>query len=319
MNRSELLKAMLRIRRIEEAVADEYPKQEMRCPVHLSIGQEAVPVALSAQLTVEDHVFSTHRCHAHYLAKGGSLNAMMAELFGKSTGCARGKGGSMHLVDVSQGMMGSSALVGGTIPMATGSALSMKMKRQKHLAVAYLGDGATEEGIFYESINFAALKKLPVLFVVENNLYATYSHQRARQATDAILSRGASFGVPGVSIDGNDVEACYKAFEPAIERARNGEGPSVMEFRTYRWRDHVGPNFDIPVGYRTQDELDGWMRRCPIDKLKMSLLSSGEFSSEAYEALEKSIRNEIEMALAFARQSPLPEPLEVSRNVYAPA
>lgn len=308
---------MLRIRTAEEGVANEYAKQQMRCPVHLSIGQEAVPVGISAHLSQHDKVYSNHRCHAHYLAKGGTIAGMIAELHCKATGCAKGKGGSMHLVDIDKGMMGSSALVGGTIPLAVGSAFSQKLQGGSNVSVTYFGDGGSEEGIFYESLNFAALHRLPVLFICENNSYATYSHQSARQATPDIYRRAESFKLPGIQADGNDVEQVFAVADEAIARARNGEGPTLIEFLTYRWRDHVGPNFDIPVGYRTQDELDAWMEKCPIRKLQTSMQMANQLGSEEESQMKTQIANEVRLAFEKALTDPLPHPDEVFTDVYA--
>ncbi len=308
---------MLRIRRIEEAIAREYPKQEMRCPIHLSIGQEAPSVAVSSLLTTEDHIFSTHRCHAHYLSKGGSLERMLAELFGKGTGCNGGKGGSMHLVDPEVGMMGASALVGGTIPIGVGSALAFKKAGIKNIAVVYLGDGATEEGVFYESLNFAALHKLPVLFLVENNTYATYSPQSARQATSEIYKRGEPFQIPGIRVAGNSVQEIYLAAKKLITRMRSGEGPAILECLTYRFRDHVGPGSDIAVGYRTQEELNTWQEKCPLLTLKAELARSNSINEEMDSDYEQAIRFELERAFEFARSSHNPKPSEVKKYTYA--
>lgn len=317
----ELLKKlhakMLGIRRVEEAIADAYGAQEMKCPIHLSIGQEAVPVGLCEHLGNDDRVYSTHRCHAHYLAKNGSIPAMIAELYGKSTGCAKGKGGSMHLVQPATGMMGSSALVGGTIPLAVGSAMSFSLEKKPHVSVAYFGDGASEEGIFYESLNFAALKNLPVIFACENNHYATYSHQNARQASESIFQRAAGFGLPSIRVDGNDVEAVYKATGIAVARGRNGEGPTLFEFVTYRWRDHVGPTFDFNVGYRTQEDVEKWMADCPIERLEKKLLAQGILTVETKQALEATIQQKIAEAFAFAKASPTPDPKEIYTDIYA--
>lgn len=308
---------MLKIRRVEEAIADEYSAQQMKCPIHLSIGQEAVPVGLGAHLGNEDRVYSTHRCHAHYLAKDGSVDKMIAELYGRTTGCAKGKGGSMHLVDHSVGMMGSSAIVAGTIPMAVGNALSFAMEKKPLVAVAYFGDGATEEGIFYESLNFAALRKLPVIFVCENNQYATYSHQSARQASSEIYRRGESFGINAAKVDGNDVEAIFKATKKAVKLARDGGGPTLFEFTTYRWRDHVGPAYDYNVGYRTKANVDEWMRKCPIERLETKLFHEGILGPEEKEKLEAGIEREIVAAFEFAKASPFPEQYEIFTDIYA--
>lgn len=304
---------MLRIRRVEEAIADRYPENQMKCPVHLSLGQELVPIAICAHLSDHDHVYSTHRCHAHYLAKGGDLPAMLAELYGKETGCCRGRGGSMHLVWPETGMMGSSALVGGTIPLTVGSALAFSRDKKDHVAVAFFGDGATEEGIFYESLNFAQLKKLPTIFVCENNQYATYSHQSVRQARLNIADRAAGFGVYSETVDGYDLDASYAAAGRAIRRARLGGGPTFLEFRTYRFRDHVGPADDIAVGYRTQEEVDIWKKRCPL----IHFLGTAPLAVR--ERMEKAIQEEIQAAFAFAHSSPFPTIENGLKGLYAPA
>lgn len=317
MDRKRLYREMLRIRRVEEAVADRYAKQQMRCPIHLSIGQEAVPVAISALLGPEDRAYSSHRCHAHYLAKGGDLNAMIAELHGRVTGCAKGKGGSMHLVDVSHGMMGSSALVAGSVPLAVGSALKFRLAGEPRVSVAYLGDGGTEEGVFYECLNFAQLKKLPVLFVVENNHYATYSHQRARQASLAIAKRGQPFGMATTECDGYDLDAVWTVSVDAVTRARSGVGPTLLEFSTYRWRDHVGPATDWAVGYRTEAEGQSWIDRCPLATAEKELLSSGEMSIAERDGIEAELASDIDRAFEHALSSPVPPPEEMMRDIYA--
>ena len=301
---------------IEEAIALNYPAQEMRCPVHLSIGQECTPVAVSAHLTSEDQVFSGHRCHAHYLAKGGSLNKMIAELYGRVTGCARGRGGSMHLVDYDVGMMGSSALVAGTIPIAVGAALALKQQKSDRVTVAYFGDGASEEGLFYESLNIAALKKLPVIFVCENNLYATFSHQKARQAKGDIFRRGESLGVPGFGVDGNDYVASYKACGDAIDRARKGNGPTLLEFATYRHLDHVGHEDGSAIGYRKPEEIQMWKERCPIENLQRQLLKDNLTTQQEIATVRSQIAHDIDEAFAFAKASPYPEPSEIFADVF---
>ncbi len=315
--RLDIYRRMLTIRKVEEAVADNYSKQQMRCPIHLSIGQEAVPAVLSAMMTHQDRVYSSHRCHAHYLAKGGNIEKMIAELHGKATGCAKGKGGSMHLVDASVGMMGSSALVAGSIPLAVGSALAIQRAGKKDLSVAYFGDGGSEEGIFYECLNFAALKKLPVIFACENNLYATYSHQSARQSVTDISKRGAGFGVPSERVDGYDLKAVIDSCTTAVERARSGQGPTLLEFMTCRWRDHVGPDHDYAVGYRTEKEVAEWMDRCPLKLLEAELLKSGELTSADKLQTENLIKTEIETAFHRASQSPQPFTPETFDDIYA--
>ncbi|MCB0403428.1 MAG: thiamine pyrophosphate-dependent dehydrogenase E1 component subunit alpha [Bdellovibrionales bacterium] len=310
-NLTELYRRMLRIRRVEEAIVAHYPKQQMRCPVHLSIGQEAAPAALSLDLTDADRVYSSHRCHAHYLAKLGATNKMIAELLGKTGGCSKGKGGSMHLVDVERGMMGSSALVSGSIPLAVGSAFSFKLSGEKSLAVAYFGDGGSEEGILYECLNFAALKKLPVIFACENNNYATYSPQKARQSDCEIFKRGEAFGVPGLRVDGYDLPAVLSASRTAVERARSGGGPTLLEFTTCRWFDHVGPSEDFEVGYRTQAEVEAWKARCPL------AWAESQLPSETVTSVEAEILKEIEAAFTYGDCSPLPALSEMFEDIYA--
>jgi pyruvate dehydrogenase E1 component alpha subunit len=306
---------MARIREVEEQVVERYPEQEIRCPTHLSIGQEAVAVGVCAALREDDHVYSTHRCHAHYLAKGGDLQAMVDELYGRRTGCSQGKGGSMHLVDSSVGMMGASAIVGGTIPMAVGSALAFQMQKTDRVAVAFFGDGAVEEGVFHESLSFASVKRLPVLFVCENNLYATYSAQGARQPADNIHKRARAYLIPGVRVDGNDVVRVYGAAGAAVARARAGLGPTLIECRTYRWRDHVGPNFDFEVGYRSREEVEAWMARCPIKRCAARLRRLGLTEDELGQIREQ-VRTEALEAFRIAKSRPFPEPAELASHVY---
>jgi TPP-dependent pyruvate/acetoin dehydrogenase alpha subunit len=308
---------MLRIRRIEETIADAYPEKHMRCPVHLSIGQEAVPVGLCDQLGVRDHIYSTHRCHAHYLAKEGRLPEMIAELYGKVTGCCKGRGGSMHLVQASTGMMGSSAIVAGTIPLAVGSAFAMAAEKSKLVSVAFFGDGASEEGIFYEALNFASLRKLPVIFACENNQLATYSPQSARQASTDIAKRAHAFDMASATVDGNDVEAVYRASEEAIARARSGKGPTLLEFKTYRWRDHVGPTFDYHVGFRSKEDVEEGMKSCPIESLEKKLLSTGAMTAADKGRLEDEIKRELAAAFKFAADSPFPQTSEIFNDIYA--
>lgn len=317
--RQELLnlyKVMLRIRRVEEVIADEYAQQEMRCPTHLSIGQEAAAAGICAALRTDDSIFSTHRCHAHYIAKGGDIHRMIAELYGKVTGCAGGKGGSMHLADESAGMIGTSAIVGASIPLAVGAALAFKMQGSDRVAVAFLGDAGPEQGVFHESLNFAALHQLPVIFFCENNLYATQSPFYKRQAKDNIYQRGTIYGIPGQCLDGNDVLEVYRVSRAAVERARRGQGPTLLECRTYRWREHVGPNYDWDMGYRTREEVEEWMAKCPVDRWKKWLLDSGMVREEELQVIADGIEAEIEDAFTRSKEDPFPEPDELYTNLY---
>jgi pyruvate dehydrogenase E1 component alpha subunit len=303
-----LLVEMLRIRKAEETIVALYPEQEMRCPTHLSIGQEAVAVGVCQALVLRDAVFSGHRCHAHYLAKGGTFEGMFAELYGKATGCCGGKGGSMHLASPDTGMLGSSAIVGGTVPVAVGRALAATLAGVDDVAVTFFGDAAVEQGVTHESLAFAALRKLPVLFVCENNGYATASPLAARQVAGDIWRRAEAHGVPGVGVDGNDVVAVYRAAQTAVERARRGDGPTFIEAKTYRWLGHVGPGDDFAMGYRTREEIDAWRAKDPIATYAARLEAVGVLSVAQRTALGRAVQDEIDRAIAFAKASPFPAP-----------
>jgi len=307
---------MLRIRRFEEKIADVYPEQEMRCPTHLSIGQEAAAVGVCAALQREDRIFSTHRCHAHYMAKGGDPRRMIAELYGKKTGCCGGKGGSMHFTDESVGMMGTSAIVGASIPLAVGAALASTMQGANYLAAAFFGDAGVEQGVFHESLNFAALKRLPVIFVCENNLYATQTPLHKRQAIDNIYKRSAIYGIPGVRLDGNDVLAVYQATRQAVKRCRQGNGPTLLECRTYRWREHVGPNYDYDMGYRTKEEVEEWMAKCPVNSWGNKLLNSGITTEIELDKIARKIDEEVESAFKLAKADPFPDDTDLLKGVF---
>lgn len=316
--RQRLLFEMLRIRLVEEAIAARYGEQEMRCPVHLSIGQEAVAVGVAAALEAEDRVMSTHRAHAHYLAKGGDLRAMLAELYGKRTGCSAGKGGSMHLVDLRVHMLGSTPIVGSSLPVAVGTAFGAWLADEPRVTVAFFGEGATEEGTFPESLDFAALKALPVVFVCENNLYSVYSPLGVRQAPDRDrLALARAHGVPAAAADGNDVEAVYARAAEAVRRARSGKGPTYLEFATYRWREHCGPHYDNQLGYRTEAEFRAWQARCPIATYQAHLLRSRVLRRADIVRAGAAMRREIEDAFAFAQASPFPTDRDLLTDVYA--
>jgi pyruvate dehydrogenase E1 component alpha subunit len=263
--KKKLFESMLRIRLVEESIAERYSEQKMRCPTHLSIGQEAISVGVCANLTLHDQVLSTHRAHAHYLAKGGCLNSMIAEIYGKVTGCSKGMGGSMHLIDASVGFMGSTAIVGNTIPVAVGLALEKKLHGKNSIACVFFGDGATEEGAFYESVNFAIIHSLPILFICENNLYSVYSGLEVRQPPKRkIYKMVQAMGISSQHGDGNDVEGVYKTVKNAKQNILKGGGPQFLEFDTYRWREHCGPNFDNDIGYRDKSEFLRWKKKDPL-------------------------------------------------------
>src|SRR5947209_17378555 len=239
-----LYRALYRIRRVEEEIARVYPSDKIKSPVHLSIGQEAVSVGVCAALERRDVVFGTYRGHALYLARGGDLRQMIAELYGKATGCTKGKGGSMHLIAPEQGVMGMSAVVGTTIANAAGYAYALRFRREPALVASFFGDGATEEGVFAETLNFAVLKQLPILFVCENNQYAIHTHQSRRQGTPAICERARAFGLPAERLNGDDVVGLVDRARDVVPRVRHGDGPWFFEVMTYRWREHVGPGAD---------------------------------------------------------------------------
>lgn len=310
---------MLRIRMVEERIAELYPKQEMRCPVHLCIGQEAIAAGVCANLLRNDYVLSGHRSHGHYLAKGGDLKAMMAELYGRETGCSQGKGGSMYLVDLSVGFVGATPIVGGAIPIAVGVAFGSVMRGQQRVTVIFFGDAAVEEGVFHESINFAVLKRLPVVFICENNLYSVYSPLSVRQPEGReVFWLAKGHGVESFQGDGNDVVEVYTLAEQAIRRARQGGGPTFLEFKTYRWREHCGPNYDNDLGYRTESEFQEWKQRCPIERLRERLLGNGVLCNHDIEGVVSNLEAEIEAAVAFAKESPFPKEQQLLEHIYVP-
>ncbi|HLO64382.1 MAG TPA: thiamine pyrophosphate-dependent dehydrogenase E1 component subunit alpha [Azonexus sp.] len=313
-----LLHQMQRIRAVEEEIARRYTEWQMRCPTHLSIGQEAVPAAIGETLTAADLAVSTHRGHAHYLAKGGNLPAMIAEIYGKAAGCAGGKGGSMHLIDRSVGFMGTSAIVGNSIPIGVGLALGLQLKDEGHLACVFLGDGAIEEGVFYESANFAAVRKLPVLFVCENNLYSVYAPLHERQpAGRSISAMVGALGIPSACGDGNDAVACHRLLGEAVAHIRAGRGPYFLEFATYRWREHCGHAYDNDLGYRTIEEFQLWQTRDPIARLRREILAERPAAADDLHTMETAIQQEVAAAFDFARQAPFADPAEAYTGVYA--
>lgn len=310
---------MYRIREVEEAIAERYKEQEMRCPVHLSIGQEAVAVGVCATLEKEEYASSAHRSHAHYLAKGGSLKAMLAEIYGKDAGCCRGKGGSMHLIDRSVGFLGAVPIVGSTIPIGVGAAFGSVLLGKPRVSAIFFGEGATEEGVFHEALNFALLKNLPVIFICENNGFSVYSPLDVRQPPGReVVSLAHGHGIESHQSDGNDVAEVYRLTHNAAEKARRGGGPTFLEFKTYRWREHCGPGYDNQLGYRSESEFESWKSRCPVTGLSNQLLSQGVFSRQDLDGIAKRVSSEIEDAFAFAKASPFPEPEQLHEHIYAP-
>ena len=304
--------ALYRIRRVEEEIARIYPTDKIKSPTHLSIGQEAVAVGACQALRPDDVVFGTYRSHAVYLAKGGDLKKMLAELYGKITGCAKGKGGSMHLIDTAHGVMGTSAVVATTIPHAVGYAYALKLKRDDRVAVSFFGDGAVDEGVFHESMNFAALKQLPVILICENNGYAIHSHHLARHRLDNLCDRARTYGMEAKRIEQNDVLAIYEAVGTVAQAIRQGRsGPWFFECLTYRWKEHVGPGDDFALGYRTRAEAESWMAGDQVTRIGKQL----EPSVRAQ--IEHDVEDELREAFAFAEASPFPGLAELYTDVYA--
>jgi TPP-dependent pyruvate/acetoin dehydrogenase alpha subunit len=313
-----IYRKMQLIRQTELGIAERYSDGEMRCPTHLSVGQECTPAVLSVLLGKEDQAVSTHRAHAHYLGKGGNLKAMLAEIYGKETGCCKGRGGSMHLIDESVGFMGSTAIVGNTIPVGVGLALAKKIKRIAGITVVFLGDGATEEGVFYEAANFAATQKLPVLFVCENNLYSVYSSLSVRQPNQRqIFELAASIGLNSVKADGNNVLAAYSALSDKIQFIKQGNGPGFVELSTYRWLEHCGPSFDNDIGYRTEQEFLSWKEKEPITCFEQYLLTERGISQHQLTDIKQQITDEVIHAFEFAKNSPYPEYIQSEQQVFA--
>lgn len=313
----DLYRDMVRVRATEEAIAHAYPEQEMRCPTHLSIGQEAIAVGVSAALRRTDLVLSNHRDHAHYIAKGGDVHAMIAELYGRATGCAGGRGGSMHLVDLDVGFLGAVPIVGATIPLAVGAAMAEQYNGTDNVVVSYLGEAATEEGAFHEALNAAALWRLPVVFVVENNLYSVYSPLEVRQHPDRdVCAIAAANGVASAEGDGNDVVAVHRLAREAVQRARGGDGPTLLKLDTYRWREHCGPHFDNDLGYRTEAEYQEWRKRCPLEVMEARLRDAGVPEGDL-RAVREEEEETAEAILRAARADPAPDPATLHDHLYA--
>lgn len=301
---------MLLIRRAEETIAELVESGEARCPCHLYIGQEAIASGVCAALTPEDTVWGGHRSHGHYLAKGGSLEGLFAEVLGKVTGCSEGRGGSMHLLAPEVGILGTVPIVAGTVPLAAGAALATKMRGDSHVAVAFFGDGTLEEGHVHETFNLGALYRLPLVFVCENNLYSSHLHWNERRIADNLDEAGEFHSVPGLRVDGNDVSAVYQAARAAVGRARAGLGPTLLECRTFRWRGHVGASSDIDVGVHRRGELAEWLDRDPIAR-------AGQLLNETERTgLSAGVEAEISFALSAARGARLPSASRILEHVW---
>ena len=308
---------MLRIRKVEEKISEKYSEQEMRCPIHLSIGQEAVAVGVSNNLKKKDKVLSTHRAHAHYLAKKGNLKKMIAELYGKITGCAQGKGGSMHLIDKINGFVAAVPIVASTIPISVGLSWSLKLKNKNNIVCVYFGEGATEEGVFFESLDFSILKELPMLFVCENNKYSVYTDISERQSNLRNITKLVrAHGIKSFSCDGNDVIKINQLVKNSINYIKNNKKPVFIEFYTYRWLEHCGPNWDDNLGYRPRGELNRWMKKDPIKKLERILNKKKYLNNKIINNMTIKIDKEINDAFNYAKKSKFPNKNNLFKHLY---
>jgi pyruvate dehydrogenase E1 component alpha subunit len=312
----DLYKRMVEIRLFEEKIQDLYARGLVPGSVHLYIGQEAIAAGVCAHLTKEDYITSTHRGHGHLIAKGADLKFMMAELFGRKTGYCKGKGGSMHIADFDLGILGSNGIAGGGIPIAVGAALSSKMRGTDQVAVCFFGDGASNNGTFHEGLNFASVHRLPVVFVCENNLYGISVSQKQHQAIQDISIRSIAYNMPGITIDGNDVLAVYQTSGEAIQRARAGEGPTLVECKTYRWRGHYEGDPNQGRRYRTLEEIQAWIKKCPIKSFEEKLVKEKVLNKNKIIHIRKEVEGRIEEAVTFADQSPFPDPQDIYEDVY---
>lgn len=310
-----LYEKLLLIRMVEERIVDLYPEEEMRCPIHLSIGQEAVSAGVMHALLPEDIVMSNHRSHGHYLAKGASLNRFFAELYGKEAGCSGGRGGSMHLIDLESNFFGATPIVGGSLPIAVGIGFGLKMRKESGIAVPFLGDGTVEEGVFHEVANFAVLHHLPVLFVCENNYYSVYTPLHLRQPKGRkIVEFAKGYGMRGFSGEGNDAYDVYALTKKAADIVRCGGGPVFLEFLTYRWREHCGPNYDDHLGYRPADEVAMWKAKDPL--LAFEKRWTGSIPESVFADVRTDVMRRIDEAVLFAKKSPFPDVSLLMRHVY---
>ena len=310
----EMYERMIAVRRFEEKVKELSKGGELPGWTHLCIGEEAGVVGACAALNKDDFMTSTHRGHGQVIAKGVSIKGMMAEIMGKKDGVCQGKGGSMHVGDASVGAMGGIAILGAGLPIATGAALSAKLRGTRQVALSFLGDGASNQGVVHETMNIAALWKLPVIFFVESNQWAELSRRSSHLCIETLALRAQGYGMPGVTVDGNDVEAVYEATRKAVERARKGEGPTLIDSITYRWEGHyVGD----PVVLRPEGELEEWMEKCPIKRAEAKLYAAGALDDAKKAEIEKRVDSEIEAAVEFGKQSPFPPVTDLYRNVYA--
>ncbi|MBE7034550.1 MAG: thiamine pyrophosphate-dependent dehydrogenase E1 component subunit alpha [Ruminococcaceae bacterium] len=309
-----IYRKMWEIRDFEETAWTLFTENKLRGSVHLYTGEEAVASAVCAQLCDEDYIASTHRGHGHCIAKGAELDKALAELMGKATGYCKGRSGSMHIADFSKGNLGANAIVGGGIPIATGGALAIKMQKRDNVAVAFFGDGASNQGTFHEAINLAAVWKLPIIYICENNQYAMTVPVWQSTSVENISDRAAGYGIAGETVDGNDVCAVYEAFARAKERALKGEGPTLLECKTYRWRGHWTGD---PEPYRTKEEVEDWKtNKDPIPRFREYLITNKLATKKELDTIEKEVAKQMEAAVEFAMNSPEPDPAHVLDDVF---
>lgn len=316
----KLFYEMLKIRNVELKIAELYPEEEMRCPVHLSVGQEGVAVGVCTALKKRDKVLCGHRSHAYYLAKGGNLKGMLAEIYGKSSGIVNGMGGSQHLVDMDAGLIAAVPIVGSTIPIAVGSAWgsSMKNKNKNKVTAAFFGEGATETGVFHESLNFAALHKIPIIFICENNQFSVYSHLDVRQSSNRDNTKIAmGYGIHALKGDGNNVGEVYNLTKEAISIIESGNGPVYMEFDTFRWLEHCGPSDDDHLGYRNEEEIKKWKERCPVKFQENLLIKKGIVDAQEINRLSLKLDKEIQEAVNYAKSSSFAKKELLFTTVYS--
>jgi len=306
---------MVKIRLFESKVSELFAANKIPGVVHLYIGEEAVASGVTATLQKTDYITSTHRGHGHLLAKGGVIKYMLAELFGKKTGYCKGKGGSMHIADIDLGILGANGIVGGGPPLAAGAALSTKYRGTDAVAVSFFGDGASNQGTTHEAMNLSACWKLPVIFVNENNMYGLSSCTANTMCIADVAERASAYGIPGVVVDGNDVTAVYEAASEAVKRARKGQGPTLLECKTYRHRGHT--EGDPGTAYRSKEEIEEWKRKDPIPRFEKKLLQLKVLTTKKMAAIKQTIEEELEEGIRFAEESPYPEPGDVTTDVYA--
>ena len=309
----DMYQRMLLIREFEETVANVFSQGQIPGFVHLYVGEEAVAVGVCSNLGDQDYIASTHRGHGHGIARGASVDKMMAEIFGKIDGYCKGKGGSMHIADVELGFLGANGIVGAGLPLAAGAAFANKYLQNNGVAICFFGDGASNRATFHEALNLASIWKLPVVFVCENNMYGISMSQERHQNITDVADRAAAYGIPGLTVDGNDLMAVYEAAAEAVKRARAGDGPTLIECKTYRHRGHFEGDACV---YRSEDELNQWKKKCPIERFAARLLEMGLASQDELNIVKEQVKEQIKGALEFARQSPLPDLAELTRDVY---